>query len=61
MNLDDIKNLKYYIVYGVLVIGFFTYSGVVGRKWFNPTSIQKEKGERTGHRSHGGFYRYYHK
>lgn len=59
MNFDEIKGLKYYLMYAVLAIGFFAYSANIGWKWFNPTQTTHEKGEGT-HRTHGGRI-YYHK
>jgi hypothetical protein len=59
MNIEEIKGIKYYLIYAALAIGFFTYSGVVGWKWFNPTQTTHEKSERT-HRGTGGRM-YYHK
>ncbi len=59
MNLNEIKGLKYYLLYAGLTIGFFAYSGVVGWKWFNPTQTTHEKGG-TAHRTGGGRI-FYHK
>lgn len=59
MKLADFKSLKYFIVYGLLAIGFFAYSGVVGKKWFNPTPTHREGERGTTHRTHGSGYRYH--
>ena len=56
MDINEIKGLKYYIAYAVLVVGFFIYSGIVGLKWFNPTSVEHE---RTGGRHIGRSYIYH--
>jgi hypothetical protein len=40
MNSDDLKGLKYYIIYAIVLIGFFVYSGITGWKWFNPTKTE---------------------
>lgn len=40
MDSDDLKGLKYFILYSVVVIGFFVYSGMTGWKWFNPTDTE---------------------
>lgn len=55
MNLDDIKGLRYYIIYCILLLSFFAYSGLTGWKWFNPT---KTEPTRTHGRS-GYLYRYH--
>jgi TRAP-type C4-dicarboxylate transport system permease small subunit len=55
MSLNDLKGLKYYIFYCVIVLGFFIYSGITGWKWFNPTRTESERPTgRTGH-----IYRYH--
>ena len=61
MNNKDLKGLKYYLAYGVLVIGFFAYSGSVGWKWFNPTSTEHEKAQGHGRGVVRGSYLRYHK
>ncbi|RAV97962.1 hypothetical protein [Pseudochryseolinea flava] len=59
MKLVDLKALKYFIAYGVMIVGFFTYSGIVGKKWFNPTPTHREGQPGTSHRVHGTGYRYH--
>ncbi len=58
LNLEEIRSLRYYLVYGLVIVAFFTYSGIVGWKWFNPTSTEKTRSTGT-HR--GGHYFRYHK
>ena len=60
MNLENLKGLKSYLLaYALVVIGFFTYSGMIGWKWFNPTKTEKERSG--GHHTTGGRYLRYHK
>lgn len=56
MNWEDLKGLKYYAIYCLILIGFFFYSGIVGWKWFNPTSTEtgRSPGGRPGH-----YFRYH--
>lgn len=55
MNWDDIKGLRYFIIYSIILIGFFIYSGLVGWLWFNPTKAEPVRG--TGRSGH--VYRYH--
>jgi hypothetical protein len=57
MDNEDLKGLKYYILYGIIVIGFFAYAGITGWKWFNPTTAEPT---RSATRS-GYIHRSYHK
>ena len=59
MTLDDLKGLKYFIIFGTIVLGAFIYSGTIGWKWVNFTKTQKEK--TTGQRGTRGTYYRYHK
>lgn len=43
MSIEDLKGLKYYILYGAVVIGFFTYSSAIGWNWFNSTSTEQTR------------------
>jgi hypothetical protein len=56
MNLEDLKGLKYYIIYCVALLSFFIYSGLTGLKWFNDTKIESSRptSGRPGH-----IYRYH--
>jgi hypothetical protein len=55
MKQKDLLGLKYYIAFGVLVVGFFIYSGLTGYRWFNPTKTEPHRPVgRTGH-----IYRYH--
>lgn len=55
MDIDDLKGLRYFILYAVIVIGFFFYSGIVGWNWFNTTATESTRPTgRTGH-----VYRYH--
>jgi hypothetical protein len=56
MNRKDINGLRYYIIYCIALLSFFTYSGLVGWKWFNPTKTEPVRG-RPG--STGHTYRYH--
>jgi hypothetical protein len=58
MNLNDLKGLKYYLIYALALLAFFTYSGMVGWKWFNPTKTERERGERANG-THGRSYIYH--
>jgi hypothetical protein len=55
MNSDDLKGLKYYIIYSIVLICFFAYSGMTGWKWFNPTKTEPTRP--TGRPGH--VYRYH--
>jgi hypothetical protein len=57
MNTEDLKGLRYYILYSLLVVGFFVYSGMTGWKWFNPTKTEPERTPTS--RSGGHVYRYH--
>lgn len=57
MNKEDVKGLKFYILYCSILVAFFVYSGLTGWKWFNPT---KTEPTRTVGRS-GYIPRYHHK
>lgn len=57
MNWDDVKGLKYFIIYSILLVGFFVYSGLVGWLWFNPTQAEPTRGKTTGRSGH--VYRYH--
>jgi hypothetical protein len=57
MDLNDVKGLKFYIIYCLLLIAFFVYSGMIGWKWFNPTQTEPTKPNGT-HRA-GYIYRYH--
>jgi hypothetical protein len=60
MSIDDIKGLKYYILYCIVVLGFFVYSGMTGWKWYNSTTVESER--TPGAHPRGGSYPYrYHK
>lgn len=60
MTLKDLKGLKYFIAYGLAVLGFFVYSSMVGWRWFNPTTTEHTRSE--AHHSGGGSHgHYYHK
>jgi hypothetical protein len=55
MDLEDIKGLKFYILYCFLLVAFFVYSGLTGLKWFNSTKTESERPVgRSGH-----VYRYH--
>lgn len=54
MHWNDIKGLKYYILYALLLVSFFAYSGMVGWKWFNSTQTEHTRTTRTG-----SLYRYH--
>jgi len=56
MEMNELKGLRYYIAYAAVVIGFFVYSGVVGWKWFNPTTVEHQ---RTGGHHVGRSYIYH--
>lgn len=58
MNLSDLKGLKYYLIYALALLAFFTYSGMVGWKWFNPTKTERERSERAPG-THGRSYIYH--
>lgn len=54
MSWEEFKGLKYYIAYAAVILGFFVYSGMVGWKWFNPTSTTHERsGGGTHHTGRG--------
>jgi hypothetical protein len=57
MNAEDFKGLRYYIIYSLVVVGFFVYSGMTGWMWFNPTSTEPERPATS--RSGGHVYRYH--
>ena len=59
MDWNEWKGLKYYIMYTIIILGFFVYSGLVGWRWFNPTQTTHEKSGTGGSRIHRGYY--YHK
>ena len=40
MDSDDIKGLKYYIIYCLALMAFFVYSGMTGWKWVNDTETE---------------------
>ena len=58
MNREDLKGLKYYIIYCFLLIAFFVYSGMTGWKWFNPTDSEANR-PTSGTRGAGYIYRYH--
>jgi hypothetical protein len=49
----EIKGLKYYLAYAVLMLSLFAYSGLTGWRWFHSTKTENTKGTRyirgTGH------------
>jgi hypothetical protein len=55
MNWEEIKGLKYFLLYSLVIICFFAYSGLVGWKWFNMTKTEPTRG--TGRNGH--VYRYH--
>ena len=58
MNWDDLKGLKYFLVYAAAIMSFFVYSSAVGWKWFNPTRTETEHTSGTHHHV-GGRYIYH--
>lgn len=58
--IEHIKDLKYYLIYSVVVIGFFTYSALVGWEWLGGTATEHTPGEH-GTRHHTGGHYIYHK
>ena len=58
MKIEELAGLKYFIIFGIIVIGAFIYSGTIGWKWINFTKTQKEKSTGT-HRSRGTYFRYH--
>jgi hypothetical protein len=58
LNLNDIKSLKYFLVYSVAVIAFFVYAGLTGWRWFHSTKTEETPQHAT--RTYGAS-RYYHK
>jgi hypothetical protein len=52
MELEDLKGLKFYVLYCVLLVSFFAYSGMTGWKWYNDTPTESEKPIRTGRTGH---------
>ncbi|HEY0655864.1 MAG TPA: hypothetical protein VGD65_22165 [Chryseosolibacter sp.] len=57
MNWEDIKGLKFYLLYCLLLIGFFVYSGMTGWKWYNDTPTESERPATSGRSGH--IYRYH--
>jgi hypothetical protein len=55
--MEDLKGLKYYIIYAILLISFFCYSVITGWKWFNPTKTEPTRSSPTGRTGH--IYRYH--
>lgn len=43
MNIDDLKGMKYFLLYSFTVIAFFVYSGMTGWKWFNATKTESTR------------------
>jgi hypothetical protein len=60
MKRQDLFGLKYFIAFGLVVIGFYVYSAMVGWKWFNPTSTEKNEPTKRGI-ARGIYPRYFHK
>jgi hypothetical protein len=58
MSLQDLKGLKYFLLYAVALLAFFAYSGSIGWKWFNPTKTERERGDHS-HATHGRSYIYH--
>jgi hypothetical protein len=58
MKLEDLKGLKYFLVYGLIIVCAFAYSGVNGWRWFHSTRTEKQAGQRV-HRGPNYFYRYH--
>jgi hypothetical protein len=57
MDKKDLYALRYYIGFGVIVIGFYMYSAITGYRWFNPTQTEPTRsGGRAVHgtRFYGG-------
>ena len=59
MDKQDIKGLKYFIAYAMVIVGFSAYSSFTGWMWFNPTKTEPTKGEGRRPGSHGHIYRYH--
>jgi len=57
MDLEDLKGLKYYVIYCVVLIVIFIYSGMTGWKWFNTT----ETGPTRSTTPRAGYLYRYHK
>jgi hypothetical protein len=55
MSWDDLKGLKYYLGFAVVVISFYIYSNLVGWRWLNTTKTTHEQGASRSH-SRGYFY-----
>lgn len=43
MNLKDIESLKYYLLFVLIALSTYVYSGVVGWKWLGATPTDKSK------------------
>lgn len=57
MKSKDLFALRYFIVFALLMLSFYAYSGIKGWKWIGATKT--EKAERN---SDGTYrYRYFHK
>jgi hypothetical protein len=55
MNWEEIKSLKFFALYCLLLVSFFAYSSITGWKWFNPTKTEPSRPTgRVGH-----VYRYH--
>jgi hypothetical protein len=57
MEGKDLKGLRYYIVIASLLLGFYTYSNLIGWKWFFSTPTEETRPEH----SEGTHNRFYHK
>ena len=58
MDQDDIKGLKYYIIYCLALMAFFIFSGMTGWKWVNDTETEPT---RSATSTRPGFIYRYHK
>ncbi len=57
MKWEELKGLKYYLIYCAVLISFFIYSSFTGWNWFNTT--ETEPTHSTTPRGSGIIYRYH--
>ncbi|HEY9048706.1 MAG TPA: hypothetical protein VIN08_22530 [Ohtaekwangia sp.] len=53
---NELKGLKYYLGFATVVLLLYIYSGMVGWRWFNPTTTTHEQSTRGHHTGRGYFY-----